>query len=381
MYRNRCSFESWGIGRSHLSWNCWEGKSHKRSHKRSLQDFNFTAQIHALIPPIQYKLNEYKYATHNYSLGRSKFINCMAMSSFILRNIIISIIFAQSWKPSCSLSLQPFQSLSRYDRSSLYELKKQLANLQDSFAARNDSLSIHSSGNRNLPRITTFLWRPKDCSPMVSVLWTFHCTIITKNVLRASLSVEHFATIKLKLVLVYVPHTLFCWFGSFQRVLMPNSLVIGTGFCRIFEIEGVERSLYGYLMFTHCGVIHTLWWNAKSDWEAKFKNKMAFSCEKSWPRRYKVENSASDRAAWMSYQSVAENLQVDPSTVWNSALLTCWLRSTTLWLTTDNLIRNAQRKTLFVDIAKILQNPVVKLLSHSKMWSTPSDYHRSHITH
>ncbi len=27
----------------------------------------------------------------------------------------------------------------------------------------------------------------------------------------------------------------------------------------IFEIEGVERSLYGYLMFTHCGVIYTLW--------------------------------------------------------------------------------------------------------------------------
>ncbi len=32
-----------------------------------------------------------------------------------------------------------------------------------------------------------------------------------------------------------------------------------TGFCRIFEIEGVERSLYGYLMFTSCGVIYTLW--------------------------------------------------------------------------------------------------------------------------
>ncbi len=30
-----------------------------------------------------------------------------------------------------------------------------------------------------------------------------------------------------------------------------------TGFCRIFEIEGVERSLYGYLIFTHCGVINT----------------------------------------------------------------------------------------------------------------------------
>ena len=29
------------------------------------------------------------------------------------------------------------------------------------------------------------------------------------------------------------------------------------GFCRIFEIEGVERSLYGYLIFTHCGVINT----------------------------------------------------------------------------------------------------------------------------
>ncbi len=53
----------------------------------------------------------------------------------ISRNIIIiaemALFCTQSWKPSCSLSLQPFQSL--------YELKKQLATLQDSFATRNDS--------------------------------------------------------------------------------------------------------------------------------------------------------------------------------------------------------------------------------------------------
>ena len=61
-----------------------------------------------------------------------------------------------------------------------------------------------------------------------------------------------------------------------------------TGFCIIFEIEGVECSLYGYLIFTHCGVINTLWGNSIV---------------------YQTE------LLGLSYQSVAENLQVDPSTV------------------------------------------------------------------
>ena len=43
-----------------------------------------------------------------------------------------------------------------------------------------------------------------------------------------------------------------------------------------------------------CHKLYTLWWNAKSDWESKIQKQ---NCEKR-PRRYTMENSAPDRAAW-----------------------------------------------------------------------------------
>ena len=132
-----------------------------------------------------------------------------------------------------------------------------------------------------------------------------------------------------------------------------------TGLCIIFEIEGVERSLYGYLIFTHCGVIHyILWWNAKSDWETNFKKIKAL---------FGIQDGivhASDRAAWTVLSKCCWESQS-----WTVCrivqLLTCWLRSTTLWLTTDNHIRNAQRKTLFCRYCKDSAKPCVYSVSYT----------------
>ena len=79
-------------------------------------------------------------------------------------------------------------------------------------------------------------------------------------------------------------------------------------------MEGIERSLYGYLMFTHivvsythCGEMPSLIGRQNSFFLVKKYQGIILDIR--WRIVHQTE------LLRLSYQSVAENLQVDPSTV------------------------------------------------------------------
>ncbi len=69
--------------------------------------------------------------------------------------------------------------------------------------------------------------------------------------------------------------------------------------------------------YTHCGEMPSLIGKQNSKTKWLFLVKKADQGDIRWRIVHQTE------LLGLSYQSVAENLQVDPSTVWNSALLTC----------------------------------------------------------